>query len=112
MIELLLHRFTKFHLEPQYNKLPNAKEEERCLYDVVYVYDESDINSNTSKYLSVFCGYYNNDRLPEVISKTNTMYVQFISDSSRNFDGFIGEISFTYGKQIFSIIKTDNMYNN
>lgn len=102
MNEKCLYRFTKFHLEPQHN-YDGVKDEERCEYDVVYVYDESVINSNTSKYLAVFCGYYNNDRLPEVVSKTNTMYVQFISDSSRNSDGFVGEISFTYGKGIISI---------
>lgn len=94
-IYVYLYRFTKFHLE---SDVTDVEDSERCQYDAVYVYDKSDINSNNSQYLGVFCGYYYDNRLPEVMSKTNTMYVHFISDSSRNFDGFVGEISFTYGK--------------
>lgn len=59
------------------------------------VFDESDKGSNNSE--NVFCGNLDY-ALPEIKSKTNTMYVQFISDYSKSGEGFSGEISFIYGK--------------
>ncbi|KAL5234243.1 hypothetical protein ACI65C_001653 [Semiaphis heraclei] len=86
--------FTKFRLEADYDG--EASEEERCPDDYVNVFDESDLKTNNSRGLGKFCGVLD-DRLPEIKSKTNTMYVNFITDASISDEGFVGEISFTYG---------------
>lgn len=75
----------------------DVPDENKCPYDAVFVFDGSELNSENPQYLGVYCGLLN-DKLPEVISITNTMYVQFISDFSKNEEGFVGEISFSYGK--------------
>lgn len=74
--------------------------DEKCITDSVIAYDESEINSNNSKNLGVFCGNLN-DRLPKVISRTNALYVQFITDETVSDKGFVGEISFSYGKSSY-----------
>lgn len=74
--------------------------EEKCPYDGVFVFDKSNIKSNTSEYLGVFCGVLD-DRLPEVKSKTNEMYVQFITDGAGTDEGFAGKVSFIYGEYLF-----------
>lgn len=74
--------------------------EEKCPYDGVFVFDESSIKRNTSEYLGVFCGVLD-DRLPEVKSKTNVMYVQFITDSAGTKEGFAAKVSFIYGEYLF-----------
>lgn len=73
----------------------------RC-YDHIHVFDEIDKKNNDSRGLfqGTFCdSLYEN--FPIIKSKTNTMYVHFISDSSVGYKGFIGEIAFTYGNCIF-----------
>jgi len=92
---LFSYSFTKFRLE----RGKVGDEGDKCPYDGVYVYEESDIKNNTQD-LNVFCGNLDNE-LPEIKSKTNTMYVQFISDSSRNDEGFVGEILFVYGEYLY-----------
>ena len=89
------YSFTKFRLETDY--ADEAPEDERCSNDYVNIFDESDINSNNSQSLGKFCGVLD-DTLPEIKSKTNIMYVNFVSDSTINEEGFVAEISFTYGK--------------
>lgn len=74
--------------------------EDRCQNDVVIAIDESDMGSNNSKALGVFCGNLN-DKLPKIVSRTNTLYVQFITDGSISDKGFVGEISFSYGKSSY-----------
>lgn len=92
IIIFLSFSFTKFRLERSHFE----GSEEKCPYDGVYIYENSDIINNTQEQ-NVFCGNLDNE-LPEIKSETNTMYVQFYSDSSRNDEGFVGEISFVYGK--------------
>lgn len=93
------YRFTKLHIESGYNDAnDNGENIDRCPFDAVIVYDKSDIGSKNTE--NVFCGNLDYG-LPEIKSKTNTMYVQFISDSSRNGEGFSGEISFVYGKCLY-----------
>ncbi|XP_022177373.1 cubilin-like [Myzus persicae] len=87
--------FTKFRLEADYDE--EASEEERCPDDYVNVFDESDLKTNNSRGLGKFCGNLD-DKLPEIKSKTNTVYVNFVSDATVNDEGFVGEISFTYGE--------------
>lgn len=97
------YRFTKFHLE---NYPPHFNEKtQNCLYhnDFVAVIDESDLISNNSEGLRFFCGVLDT-KLPEFVSKTNSTYVQFISDSSRSGEGFKAEIKFTYGKVVHFLI--------
>lgn len=83
-------RFTQFKLEGDvlFRKLGTG-----CYFDYVRVFDEND---NDSQDLGTFCGNLNQN-LPLIKSKTNTMYVHFKSDSSEGFNGFVGEISFSYG---------------
>lgn len=68
--------------------------DEKCEYDAVYVFEDPDFKSNRN--FSVFCGNMDNS-LPDIQSKSNTLYVQFISDSGRNYEGFVADILFTYG---------------
>jgi len=91
----VFYSFTKFRLESDYDD--EAPEEERCPDDYVYVFDESDLKTNNNRGLGKFCGILD-DSLPEIRSKANTMYVNFVTDASINEEGFVGEISFTYGK--------------
>lgn len=72
--------------------------DEKCEFDAVYVFENTDYKSNRN--FSVFCGIMDNS-LPDIQSKSNTLYVQFISDSRRNNEGFVAEIVFTYGKLMF-----------
>lgn len=90
----IFYSFTKFRLEADYDE--EASEEERCPDDYVNVFDESDLKTNNSRGLGKFCGNLD-DKLPEIKSKTNTVYVNFVSDATVNDEGFVGEISFTYG---------------
>lgn len=92
---MFFYSFTKFRLERDYDE--EASEEDRCTDDFVTVFDESDKKTNNSRGLGKFCGVLD-DRLPEIKSKTNIMYVNFVTDSSINDEGFVAEISFTYGK--------------
>lgn len=71
---------------------------EPCPYDAIYVYDQSSLKDDKSQPLGIFCGVYDEDKLPEVQSKTNVMYVTFVTDSSSSNEGFVGEVSFTYGE--------------
>lgn len=92
------YSFDKFRLEPGVDfDEPDQRPIDKCIYDYVLVYDDSDIKGSNSEGLGIFCGVLD-DNLPEIKSKTNTMYVQFVSDSSRSDEGFIGQVSFTYGK--------------
>lgn len=92
---MFFYSFTKFRLEIDYDE--EASEDDKCPDDFVKVFDESDIHSNNSRGLGKFCGVLD-DKLPEIKSKTNTMYVNFVSDNSLNDEGFVADISFTYGK--------------
>ncbi|CAI6368736.1 unnamed protein product [Macrosiphum euphorbiae] len=85
--------FTKFRLE----RSPHSSNEisEKCPYDSVVVFDDSYLTSNNSQDFGIFCGILDTE-LPEFVSKTNTAYVQFVSDSSRGGEGFEAEIKFTY----------------
>lgn len=94
---MFFYSFTKFRLESDYDDELDEAPEDRCPDDYVTVFDESDKNSNNVRSVQKFCGVLD-DKLPEIKSKTNTMYVNFITDSSINNEGFVGEISFTYGK--------------
>uniref|UniRef100_A0A2H8TEF1 Cubilin n=1 Tax=Melanaphis sacchari TaxID=742174 RepID=A0A2H8TEF1_9HEMI len=87
--------FTKFRLEKTYYE--EGSEEDRCSNDFVNVFDESDRNSNNSQSLGRLCGVLD-DQLPEIKSKTNIMYVNFVTDSSINEEGFAADILFTYGE--------------
>jgi len=91
----IFYSFTKFRLESDYDD--EAPEEERCPDDYVNVFDESDLKTNNYRGLGKFCGVLD-ESLPEIKSKTNVMYVNFVTDASINDEGFVGEISFTYGK--------------
>lgn len=94
------YRFTKFHIDSRYVFSDIGENIDRCPYDAVIVF-ESDVGNNNTE--NVFCGNLDN-ALPEVKSKTNTLYVQFISRSLRSNEGFTGEISFVYGKYLYIIL--------
>jgi len=91
------YRFTKFRLE----RSPHSSNEisDKCPYDSVVVFDDSYLTSNNSQDFGIFCGVLDTE-LPEFVSKTNTAYVQFVSDSSRGGEGFEAEIKFTYGRVV------------
>lgn len=72
-----------------------SDESDSCDYDAVYVFDGLYLNNS----LGVFCGVLD-DKLPVIKSNANIMYVQFITDESKSGDGFVGEISFTYGEYL------------
>lgn len=93
----LFYSFTKFRLEPNYMVEDYDEEEEKCSYDIIHIYDDIDLKTNNTQGLGIFCGVLD-DRLPEVQSKSNLVYVQFITDSSRSNDGFVAEVAFIYGK--------------
>ncbi|XP_029345463.1 cubilin isoform X3 [Acyrthosiphon pisum] len=87
--------FTKFRLERSShysNEISN-----KCPYDSVVVFDDSYLKSNNSQDFGIFCGILDSE-LPEFVSKTNTAYVQFVSDSSSGGEGFEAEIKFIYGE--------------
>lgn len=94
----MFYRFTKFRLEHSFNAISDE-----CLYDSVVVFDESYLHNNNSQDFNIFCGVLDT-QLPEFISKTNSVYVQFVSDSSRGDEGFEAEIKFTYGTVVYFII--------
>jgi len=73
---------------------------EKCSFDAVIVFDGSYLNSNNSQDFDIFCGNLNK-KLPEFISKTNTIYVQFVTDSAGGYEGFEAEITFTYGRVLY-----------
>lgn len=59
-----------------------------CGYDDVSVYEG---NSATSPLLKRFCG----DSLPKPVkSKTNTVFVQFLTDDETGFRGFKASVTF------------------
>ncbi|VVC39264.1 EGF-like, conserved site,EGF-like calcium-binding domain,CUB domain,EGF domain,EGF-like calcium- [Cinara cedri] len=63
--------------------------------DVLLIYDETTMKSNSSKFLGVLCNDY--EKLPVIItSKTNKMIVQYKFENARNYKTFIGLISFIY----------------
>lgn len=76
---------------------------DECQYDSVVVFDESYLHNNNSQDFNIFCGVLDT-QLPEFISKTNSVYVQFVSDFSRGDEGFEAEIKFTYGTVVYFII--------
>jgi len=76
---------------------------EKCKFDAVVVFDESYLHNNNSQDFDIFCGVLD-AQLPKFISKTNSVYVQFVSDSSRGDEGFEAEIKFTYGTVIYFIV--------
>lgn len=100
------YRFTKINLEsyPSYDSF-NYESSQKCLYynDFVVVIDESDLKINNTQDSVIFCGIFDKYKLPEFMSKTNTVFVQFISDSTRSGSGFEAEIKFTYGKVVHFI---------
>lgn len=91
----LFYRFTKLRIEPGYRGGDIGENIDKCPYDALIVFEESDIEMNNTE--NIFCGNLDYE-LPEIKSKTNTMYVQLITDNSRGDEGFSGEISFIYGK--------------
>lgn len=94
-----IYSFTKFRLESNYIYEDNDEKEEKCPYDTIYIYDDIDLKTNNTQGLGIFCGVLD-DRLPEIQSKSNLVYVQFITDSSRSNDGFVAEVAFIYGKSL------------
>lgn len=103
-----VYSFSKFRLEgSSYSLWETSTSEEICPYDGVYIFDESSINNSTPQYLGQFCGILD-DRLPEVKSTTNVMYVQFLTDGAGSEEGFVGEVSFVYGKYLFYILNIAN----
>lgn len=97
------YRFTKFHLEsyPSYGSF-YYESSQKCLYhtDFVLIIDESYLKINNTQEAVIYCGVLDKYKLPEFVSKTNNVYVQFISDSSRSGSGFEAEIKFTYGRVV------------
>jgi len=75
---------------------------QKCLYhtDFVLIIDESYLKINNTQEAVIYCGVLDKYKLPEFVSKTNNVYVQFISDSSRSGSGFEAEIKFTYGRVV------------
>lgn len=99
----MFYRFTKFRLEHSYYAFLSNDISEKCLYDSVVIFDESYLHNNNSQDFGIFCGFLDT-QLPEFFSKTNSVYVQFVSDSSRGGEGFEAEIKFTYGTVVYFII--------
>lgn len=99
----VFYRFTKFHLESyaSYDSF-YYESSQKCLNntDFVVVIDESDLKINNTQDAVIYCGVFDKYKLPEFVSKTNIVYVQFISDSSRSGSGFEAEIKFTYGRVV------------
>lgn len=99
---IIVYSFTKLRLEPSYHHnmmfLEDPEEDDDpCPFDAIYVYDQFDLDSNNSQGLGIFCGDFQ-ENLPELKSKTNVMYVTFVTDSSRSNEGFAAAVSFTYGE--------------
>ncbi|XP_029345465.1 cubilin isoform X2 [Acyrthosiphon pisum] len=91
-------KFTKFRLEDSFNAFTlDENISDKCQYDSVVVFDESYLHNNGSQDFDIFCGVMD-IQLPTFVSKTNSMYIQFVSDSSKGDEGFEAEIKFTYGK--------------
>jgi len=95
------YRFTKFRLERSSHYSNDISE--KCPYDAVAVFDDSYLTSNQSQNFGIFCGVLDTE-LPEFVSKTNTTYIQFVSDSSRGGEGFEAEIKFTYGRVVYIVL--------
>jgi len=105
----VFYRFTKLRLEQSINEFTlNDNISDKCQYDSVVVFDESYLHNNNSQDFDIFCGVLDK-QLPEFVSRTNSVYVQFVSDSSRGDEGFEAEIKFTYGTVVYFIVSN---YNN
>lgn len=92
--------FTKFRLDKQtsFTQLfADEASESNCPFNSILVFDGSEVNSMNRRFLGVYCGQLD-DRLLEVMSITNTMYVQFYTDFSFGALDFVGEVSFSYGE--------------
>jgi len=76
---------------------------DKCQYDTVVVFDGSYLQNNNSQDFDIFCGVMDT-QLPAFVSTTNSLYVQFVSDSSRGDEGFEAEIQFTYGTVVYFIV--------
>jgi len=65
-----------------------------CDYDYVAIYDGPDVNSNL---IGRYCG----TTIPTELIRTtsNTMTVNFVTDSSVQLDGFTGAYETTYGNK-------------
>lgn len=100
---VFVYSFTELNLSTQTSthEIDISNDKDRCPDDnVILIYDETTMNSNSSKFLSILCDQVDGDSLPIITSKTNTMIIQYtgISYYPNLFQTFIGQIVFTYGK--------------
>jgi len=65
-----------------------------CLDENVYIFENFE---NETREISEFCGDMEDNTLLDIKSKSNTLYVRYLNQFAKN-DGFVAEISFTYGK--------------
>lgn len=94
------YSFTKFRLE---RSTHYSYKLSKCPFDSVIIFDESYLTSNNSQDFGIFCGTLDM-QLPTFMSKTNTVYIQFVSDSSFGGEGFEAEIKFFYGRVVYFLV--------
>lgn len=77
-----------------YDDFEEMANSETCEYSVVYVSEDPNFKSTGN--VKKFCNA-TDVALPVIKSKSNMLYVRFVSDYSSE-ERFVAEVSFTYGK--------------